>query len=170
MSFPLLSDMPAQHLVLSSLKSLNLSSTGVAWLQVESLCMYEIPNLRELYLGYNEMKLISTNKSRLQKAFSSLETLDLQENDIKYHKEFLLFGFLPRLLSLNISGNPIEDFPNSPELFTDNSEWRHLQKLEINDSKISEWSVVTKLNNLPALRSLGIRRSRLVSKSPFISC
>ncbi|PWA00689.1 hypothetical protein BB558_000131 [Smittium angustum] len=143
----------------SEIEILDMSSTGVSWKQVVDICTNNFPNLKSLILARNDLKLVDVDKETVASAFKNLEELNLQANNIQSSEEISFLGRIQNLKVLNVSENPLDEFlVKGFDKISD--EFQSLRVLQINDTEINNWMVISQFEHLQ-LEELGIRRTKI---------
>ncbi|KAI8914650.1 hypothetical protein EDD86DRAFT_199806 [Gorgonomyces haynaldii] len=121
----------------ASVRILTLAHCGINW---NTLCssVRLMPHLNELFAGFNQISELSSFDAQ---DWHNIETLNLEHNQIK---DFSLLGSLTSLSSLILAGNPLESIPK-PNGF------QGLKFINLNETKISEWTQVHLLNDFASL-------------------
>jgi Leucine-rich repeat (LRR) protein len=144
--------------------------------QISSLEKLISPSLKELRLGFNELKRVELNATGRDKNFiiNNIESLDLMKNKIEYAD----LTYFQKLETLYIHGNKLKKLDNlkvsKKELkilyIDDNNitfldekflrQWSNLEELHISFNKISNLRSIDFGKILPKLETLGISKDQ----------
>nr|XP_006122125.1 tubulin-specific chaperone E isoform X1 [Pelodiscus sinensis]XP_025039903.1 tubulin-specific chaperone E isoform X1 [Pelodiscus sinensis] len=148
---------------LCKLKLLALNQTGVTWTEV-LLCAPAWPALEELYLASNDITVLERPINVLQ----TLKLLDLSNNQLIDGNQLQLIAYLPRLEQLILSNTGISSICFPDVVFGCKTKmFPLLQRLTIDDNKISQWSFINDLDKLQCLQSLKCQNNPLMRTEKY---
>ncbi|KAM6907346.1 tubulin-specific chaperone cofactor E-like protein isoform 1-T2 [Xenentodon cancila] len=166
---------PSLAEVFSRVRRLVLNNTQVSWDTVHTLTQHT-PELKELFLCLNGYNTVSES----QKSCPSLHLLQITDNQLQDWAEVRKFGQLyPSLSTLVLANNSVDSVGDSKE--TLENLFPNLRSINLNNSGLSEWKDIEKLNFFPKLEEVkakGIpllqpysteeRRSLLLAQLPCV--
>ncbi|XP_047463047.1 tubulin-specific chaperone cofactor E-like protein isoform X1 [Mugil cephalus] len=166
---------PGMADVFSRLRRLILINTQVSWDTVHTLTQH-IPELEELFLCMNGYKTVSESKT----SCPSLRLLQITDNQLQEWAEVRKFGRLyPSLSALVLADNSVDSVGDNKE--TLEQLFPNLRSINLNNSGLSKWEDIERLNLFPKLEEVkakGIpllqsystqeRRSLLLAQLPSV--
>lgn len=129
-------------LAFSNVKVLTLVDANLSWNSIQTIEQY-FPMLEELHVGSNNIDMISATSG-----FLNLKVLNLEHNALTKWEQVEQLGLLPRLQSLNMATNSIDQIKPSSDNF------KALKFLNINNNQIKTWVDIHHLNTYPMLTEL----------------
>ncbi|XP_010157559.1 PREDICTED: tubulin-specific chaperone E [Eurypyga helias] len=144
--------------VFSKLRILALNQTNITWTEV-LLCAPGWPALEELYLTSNNISVLE----RPDNVLHTLKLLDLSDNQLLDGNQLHRIAQLPRLEQLILRNTGISSihFPDAG-FGCKTKMFPLLQRLAINNNKISQWASINELDKLPSLRALQCHNNPLM--------
>ncbi|XP_036974939.1 tubulin-specific chaperone cofactor E-like protein isoform X1 [Acanthopagrus latus] len=166
---------PSMADVFSRLRRLVLINTHISWDSVHTLTQ-NTPELEELFLCLNDYSTVSES----QKSCPSLRLLQITENQLQHWAEVRKLGMIyPSLNTLVLANNSVESVDDSQE--TLQLLFPNLRSINLNNSGLSKWEDIERLNFFPKLEDVkakGIpllqpyttheRRSLLLAQLPSV--
>ncbi|XP_029029141.1 tubulin-specific chaperone cofactor E-like protein [Betta splendens] len=166
---------PSMADVFSRVRRLVLINTHVSWDTVHTLTRHT-PELEELFLCLNDYTTVSES----QTSCLSLRLLQITENQLQEWAEVRKFGLMyPRLRALVLANNSVSSVGDSKE--TLQRLFPSLRSINLNNSGLSRWEDIERLNFFPKLEEVkakGIpllqpystheRRSLLLAQLPSV--
>lgn len=166
---------PSMADVFSRVRRLILINTHVSWDTVHTLTQHT-PELEELFLCMNGYSTVSES----QTSCPSLRLLQITDNQLQAWAEVRKFGLLyPSLSTLVLADNSLDSVGDTKE--TLQRLFPNLRSINLNNSGLSKWDDIEKLNFFPKLeevRAKGIpllqsystqeRRSLLLAQLPSV--
>ncbi|KAF9935260.1 hypothetical protein BGZ65_003430 [Modicella reniformis] len=138
-----------------NLRCLALNRVYLTWDEVE-LLEPSMPKLKILQIGYNQFtELGKTNKtvpimSQKVKGFANLKELHLEGNMFTDWNQILRLSHLPKLVSLDLSENKIENILG-PQ---DENDFKALKSLRLNDNCLRDWTSIDHLGRYTGLTTV----------------
>ncbi|KAG7217102.1 hypothetical protein INR49_027643 [Caranx melampygus] len=166
---------PSRADIFSRVRRLVLINTHVSWDTVHTLTQHT-PELEELFLCLNGYKTVSESKTPCP----SLRLLQITDNQLQQWAEVRKFGVMyPCLSTLVLANNSVDSVGDTqetlPRLFP------NLRSINLNNSGLSKWEDIERLNFFPKLeevKAMGIpllqpyttqeRRSLLLAQLPSV--
>uniref|UniRef100_A0A3B3CXT6 Tubulin folding cofactor E-like b n=1 Tax=Oryzias melastigma TaxID=30732 RepID=A0A3B3CXT6_ORYME len=166
---------PSMADVFSRVRRLVLINTQVSWDTVHTLTQHT-PELKELFLCLNGFNTVSESPAPC----SSLRLLQITDNQLQDWSEVRKFGQLyPSLSTLVLANNSVDSVSDSKKTLEDL--FPNLRSINLNNSGLSTWTDIERLNFFPKLEEVkakGIpllqsystqeRRSLLLAQLPSV--
>ncbi|KAM4544551.1 tubulin-specific chaperone cofactor E-like protein isoform 2-T3 [Odontesthes bonariensis] len=167
---------PSMAYVFSKVRQLVLINTQVSWDTVHTLTQ-NTPELKELFLCLNGYNTVSES----QTSCPSLRLLQITDNQLQDWAEVRKFGLLyPSLSTLVLANNTVDSVEDTKE--TLERLFPNLRSINLNNSGLSKWEDIERLNFFPKLEEVkakGIpllqsystqeRRSLLLAQLPSVN-
>uniref|UniRef100_A0A3P8SXV5 Tubulin folding cofactor E like n=1 Tax=Amphiprion percula TaxID=161767 RepID=A0A3P8SXV5_AMPPE len=167
---------PSMAEVFSRVRRLVLINTHVSWDTVHMLTQH-MPELEELFLCLNGFNTVSES----QTSCPSLRLLQITDNQLQKWAEVRKFGLLyPSLSALVLANNSVDSVGDTQE--TLQHLFPNLHSINLNNSGLSKWDDIERLNFFPKLKEVkakGIpllqsystqeRRSLLLAQLPSVT-
>ncbi|KAI6657805.1 Tubulin-specific chaperone E-like [Oopsacas minuta] len=155
-------ELPEDPLVLtprlSQLTELYLCSTGISWDRVCEVS-HMVPFLSKLHLCFNNISIITTQL----KCFTSLELLNLEENDLCDWEHIFSLKTYPNLSTLILNNNQLPDIPYHLVTGHESIQFSSLSSLSLRDNMIGSWYTVDFINSYFKLKELRIKNNPVLS-------
>lgn len=167
---------PSMAEVFSRVRRLVLINTHVSWDTVHMLTQH-MPEIEELFLCLNGFNTVSES----QTSCPSLRLLQITDNQLQKWAEVRKFGLLyPSLSALVLANNTVDSVGDTQE--TLQRLFPNLHSINLNNSGLSKWDDIERLNFFPKLKEVkakGIpllqsystqeRRSLLLAQLPSVT-
>ncbi|OQR75830.1 tubulin-specific chaperone E-like [Tropilaelaps mercedesae] len=137
------------------ISELDLSHTLLSHWDTVALIAQQLPQLTELKLGKNHLRVPSL-VTKHQEAFQSVKRISLEASNLTWEHILQLAPMWPHIEVLEVSANNINSLASPPK-----SLFFNLQTLSLQENPISSWQEVSNLANLPKLRELFLNGCRL---------
>ncbi|KAL3043266.1 hypothetical protein OYC64_021062 [Pagothenia borchgrevinki] len=142
---------PCMAEVFSRVRQLVLINTHISWDTVHTLTKHT-PELEELFLCLNGFNTVSES----QTSCPSLRLLQITDNQLKEWKEVRKFGQIyPSLNTLVLANNSVDCVGDSPE--TLQRLFPNLRSINLNNSGLSKWTDIERLNFFPKLKEVKVK-------------
>ncbi|XP_077402757.1 tubulin-specific chaperone cofactor E-like protein isoform X4 [Vanacampus margaritifer] len=167
---------PCMAEVFARVRRLVLINTHVSWDTVHTLTQ-NTPELTELFLCLNDYQHVSQSRT----SCPSLRLLQITDNHLRDWAEVRKFGLMyPSLSELVLANNSVESVADSHQ--TLQRLFPNLRCISLNNSALSKWEDIERLNFFPKLQELKVmgipllqpystqeRRSLLLAQLPNVS-
>ncbi|XP_071058660.1 alpha-tectorin [Pseudochaenichthys georgianus] len=142
---------PCMAEVFSRVRQLVLINTHISWDTVHTLTKHT-PELEELFLCLNGFNTVSES----QTSCPSLRLLQITDNQLQEWKEVRKFGRIyPSLNTLVLANNSVDCVGDSPE--TLQRLFPNLRSINLNNSGLSKWTDIERLNFFPKLKEVKVK-------------
>ncbi|KAJ1549580.1 hypothetical protein HK405_008735 [Cladochytrium tenue] len=156
-------DVSVVSVAFRSLTTLALNETVASWEDIAGLAQH-FPVLEQLHLGANRIAHLDATDAP-EPCFPHLRVLNLEDNNIASWGcvAELTKRSLPNLEALHLNGNAIAtiEIPTP----SDGTPFKSLSYLNLSRNRVSTWSSVHALNDLPALRELRFKDNPITDGS-----
>nr|XP_046265722.1 tubulin-specific chaperone cofactor E-like protein isoform X1 [Scatophagus argus] len=139
---------PSMADVFSRVRELVLINTHVSWNTVHTLTQH-MPELEELFLCLNDYSTVSESHA----VCPSLRLLQIADNQLHEWAEVRKFGMMyPSLSTLVLANNSLDSVGDTQE--TLQRLFPNLRSINLNNSGLSKWEDIERLNFLPKLEEV----------------
>jgi len=134
------------NLLILAINGCNITS----WNDLQKL-QNHLPLLEELYAANNNLSDVPTDVKGSEDKFCKLRVLDLSFCNLKSWDQICFFGKFSALTDIILDGNEFREV-----LPFDSSDFIHLNRISLSNTRFESWSLFDSLNSLPCLHHLRI--------------
>ncbi|XP_029304496.1 tubulin-specific chaperone cofactor E-like protein isoform X2 [Cottoperca gobio] len=142
---------PSMAEVFSRVRQLVLINTHISWDTVHTLTKHT-PKLEELFLCLNGYNTVSESPT----SCPSLRLLQITDNQLQEWAEVRKFGQIyPSLITLVLANNSVDSVGDTPETLP--QLFPNLRSINLNNSGLSKWADIERLNFFPKLKEVKLK-------------